>query len=127
MYCSENCQTMTFFVCIVPWKHLHLWKLRKGGTSWWLSIYFVSNFWHHGSKRNPMQIVQNVFGKDCKNHHILKKNSHMSPYLDNEFLLVVRIVQEFLKFLFYYLTFSQMWIIPLVDDNQSTYLAKLRK
>jgi hypothetical protein len=41
-----------------------------------------------------MQIVQNVFGKDCKNHHILKKNSHMSPYLDNEFLFIVNTRQD---------------------------------
>jgi hypothetical protein len=43
---------------------------------------------------------------------------HISPYLDNEFSIVARISRiSFLK-----TTSSQMWLIPPVDDRQSTLL-----
>jgi len=43
-------------------------------------------------KKNLVQILQRLSmgGKKCKSGHILRLKSHMSPYVDNEFLLVSR-------------------------------------
>jgi hypothetical protein len=46
----------------------------------------------------------------------------MSPYLDNEFLLIARTRQDSKRKVFHCLTCSQIWLIALVDDHQSTYL-----
>jgi hypothetical protein len=46
--------------------------------------------------------------------------SHVSPYLDNEFILVAIITRQDSKkkFIFKNLTTSrQIWLIPLVDDD----------
>lgn len=40
---------------------------------------------------------------NCKSHHILRKRSQMSPYLENEFLLVARTRQESQKSPLYFL------------------------
>ncbi len=70
------------------------------------------------------------------------KNCHMLPYLDNEFLEVARTSEDSLKKikikikikkeekntnLLYCLTSSQVWLMPLVEACQSSYLTKWRK
>jgi hypothetical protein len=50
--------------------------------------------------------------KNCKSRHILKKKSHMLPYLDNEFPLIARTKQDSKKdLLLYCLTSTQTWLI----------------
>ncbi len=54
------------------------------------------------TKKQPVEMVQ-VFceDKNSKIDHNLKENRHMSPSLDNEFLLVARTMQKcFLKICF---------------------------
>jgi len=51
-----------------------------------------------------------------------QKNSEIIIYFYNEFMEVTRTKQDSKKKLFSYLTSSQIWLIPLVDNHQSTYL-----
>ncbi len=48
-----------------------------------------------------------------KSPYFQEKKSHMLPYLDNEFQLVARPRQDSKQFRF-------IWLIPLVDDRQSS-------
>jgi hypothetical protein len=52
-------------------------------------------------KKNTVRIVQTIFFRIflCKSGHILRKKGHMSPYLDNELLLVARTRQDYKKIL----------------------------
>jgi hypothetical protein len=47
-------------------------------------------------KKKPSAICTKAFygGKKWKRGHILRIKSHMSPYVDNEFLLVARTSQD---------------------------------
>jgi hypothetical protein len=51
----------------------------------------------------------------------------MSPYLDSQFLLVARTSQDSKEILLSHLSSIQIWLIPVVNDRQATYLSKLRK
>lgn len=51
----------------------------------------------------------------------------MSPYLDKEFPFIARTKQDSKQTLLYCLTYSQIWLIPHVDDCQSTSLTQLKK
>ncbi len=47
-------------------------------------------------EKKPVQIVERfLLEKNEKSHHILREKCHLSPYLDNEFLLVARTSQDF--------------------------------
>jgi hypothetical protein len=65
--------------------------------------------------------------KKNKSRHILRKKSHILPYLDSEFLVVAKTRQAFQKLLLHGLTSSQIWLIPLVGDHQSASLKNLKK
>jgi hypothetical protein len=54
------------------------------------------------------------------------KKTHMSPYLDNEFLLIARTRQDSKRKVFHCLTCSQIWLNAFVDDHQSTYLTIIK-
>jgi hypothetical protein len=57
-----------------------------------------------------------------------KNSSQKSPFFTQwEFLHVARTRHDSRKFGVSILTSSQIWLIPLVDNGQSTYLTKLKK
>jgi hypothetical protein len=64
--------------------------------------------------------------KNAKICHFWKKRSHMSPYLDNEFLEVATTRHDSKK-KSVLLTLAKFGLMPLEDDCQSTYLTKLKK
>ncbi len=64
-------------------------------------------------------------GKKEQKFPYLKGKTHMFPYLDSQFLLVIARILK--KFYFSCLPSIQIWLIPVVDDRQSTHLSKLRK
>ncbi len=46
-------------------------------------------------EKKPVQSVERfLLGKNEKSYHILREKCHLSPYLDNEFLLVARTSQD---------------------------------
>ncbi len=63
---------------------------------------FLKEHWFYGLKfhivaieKKPVRIVERfLLGKNEKSHHILREKCHLSPYLDNEFLLVARTSQD---------------------------------
>jgi len=64
--------------------------------------FFLTNFQAVAIKKNTVRIVQTFFFRIfffCKSGHILRKKGHMSPYLDNELLLVARTRQDYKKIL----------------------------
>jgi len=65
------------------------------------------------------------FQTKCQSRHILRKRILKSPDLDNRFLEVAKPWHDSRKFLISSLICSQIWLIPLVDDRQSTDLTKL--
>jgi hypothetical protein len=66
-------------------------------------------------------------GKKEEKFPYLERKTHMSPYLDSQFLLVARTSQDSKEILLSCLSSIQIWLIPVVDDRQSTHLSKLRK
>jgi hypothetical protein len=80
-------------------------------------------------KKTPVRIVQGlVLGKKLqKSPHFEEKKVTSRHYLNNQFSLVARTLEESSLNLLYCLTCSQIWLIPLVDDRQSGYFTKLRK
>jgi hypothetical protein len=81
-----------------------------------MCVFFLGEFSHVGDKQKPTCMKALLEKKNCKSRHILKKKSHMLPYLDNGFPLIARTKKDLL----YCLTSSQTWLIPLVDDGYST-------
>ncbi len=86
------------------------------------SFFFGVNFHTVATKKNLGQSVQRVlFEKVCKSCHNLRGKSQKLPYLENKLLEVARTKHD-PKNILCLLTFSQIWLIPVVDDHQSTYL-----
>ncbi len=57
--------------------------------------FFGVNFHIVAIEKKPVQIVERfLLGINEKSHHILSQKCHLSPYLDNEFLLVARTSQD---------------------------------
>jgi hypothetical protein len=97
-------------------------------------VFFFGIFLHHGSQKNLVLIVQRFFwGKRSAKVIMFKsscfegKKSNMPSCLDNGFLFVAITRQDFFKNIFYCLTFSQILLIPLVDDCHSTCVKNLKK
>ncbi len=63
----------------------------------------------------------------CKICHIWRENYQKLPHLDIAFMEITKQSKNLKNKIFSYLTFSWIWLIPLVDVCQSTYLTKLRK
>lgn len=56
--------------------------------------FFGVNFHIVAIEKKPVQIVERfLLEKNEKSHHILREKCHLSPYLDNGFLLVARTSQ----------------------------------
>jgi hypothetical protein len=67
-------------------------------------------------------VYECIFWKKCAKVAIfLEETSQKLPYLGNECLEVARTKQGPKKILFYWLTSTQIWLIPFVDDRKSTY------
>jgi len=58
---------------------------------------------------------------------LLGEKMQKLSYWNNEFILIVRTRENFAENLVYYLTSSQVWFLPLVEDHQSTYLKTMEK
>jgi len=64
----------------------------------------------------------------CKSCHILWKNIVKSSYLDNIFLERLPKHSRILNiYILYSVICTRIWLIPLVDDHESTYITKLTK
>jgi hypothetical protein len=59
--------------------------------------------------------------KICKSLYILREKSQKLSYLDNEFMEVDRTNGDQKNKFTWLVTSSQIWLIPPVDDHQSTY------
>jgi hypothetical protein len=85
-------------------------------------------------KKGPVTCTKHAFGKNMtqSHRHIWgEKNLMKLSYLDQRFLHVNLYVYRLgeLKFVFelFSLTFSQIWLSPLVNGCQSTHLTKLKR
>jgi hypothetical protein len=69
-----------------------------------------------------------MMASPCKSRHILRKKSHISPYLDYEFLLVARTGQDSKN---KSPLLSELWVAKFgsflvsMDDRQSTHFDKI--
>jgi len=63
-----------------------------------------------------------------QSHHISRgKKGRTRHYLEHRFLYVANRWPSLKKLLLFSLTSCQIWLSPLVDDCQSTYLTKLKR
>ncbi len=92
-----------------------LWRFSHCSNKLKFSVNFSRAFFKKKRKEKKLQ----------NSPYFEWKKSHLSSYLDNEFLLIARTRQEsiyiyiynFFKF-FFCVTSSQIWLILLVDDFQ---------
>jgi hypothetical protein len=94
--------------------HLNVSKL----VSHTLYFFWGENFHKLGiPKKSSAKCTKGFLENKCKSQH----------NLENEFLELTRRKQGSKKLWVCWLTSSQIWLIPLVEDCQSTNLAKLKK
>jgi len=89
------------------------WK-RKQFLNSCCSVF--SNFCTVATKKIRCEVYEDM----SRSPHILRKKSQKMPYLDNEFLEVPRTKWDPKQFLLCWLASGQIWLIPFVDDCQST-------
>jgi hypothetical protein len=107
-----------------------IWHICKAfSQNKFLSNISSSDFLQICLKKKEMQILQRTFReKDGPKPPYFEREEKMKlPYLDNHFQYIAKSYLKSLIFLMSFLTCSQIWLNPLVDDRQPTYLTKLKK
>jgi hypothetical protein len=94
----------------------------------WSVFSFLVNFCTVVTKKIPVRSVwMHFLEKMCKSCHILRGNKSEAAILRQWVLDVARTKQGPKKILFYQLTSTHIWLIPLVDDHKSTYWQNWKK